>query len=407
MADIIFPITLSLAERDLLLNGTISIDDEILSKVEKAVTVGDVVRFILPLEELDLLLDGIAAEANHAENERKQGAFDRLHERLADFVESRLGDNDEGKMGIIPQVLDSLSPPTDLDDLDDASVIEMMNRAVDKAVRSYNRRPDKELGGLSPEQTYLLLDHGWWGSKAPLQLNSDLTLADLEKVRLLVNARDFLTAIAEMDGAPCTAKGNLNRKFTGEMLNSLNWPDGFVEKVKRFNKVINENDVWPLHLLRIIARQAGLIRKYKKKFVITKSGRSLLSEQKAGELFASLFNTHFRKFNLAYLDRLPEKPMFQAFFPILLYKLSQLSSSTYYEIEKLPSLMIPPTLLKEIESERSWCTPDSYLKMRVFRPLEKFGLLEIKLKVEKSFLYPEETHIKKTGLFDKYFRFSN
>lgn len=96
------------------------------------------------------------------------------------------------------------------------------------------------------------------------------------------------------------------------MLGAMRWREGFVEDVVRWNKVINERDVWPLHELRVILKLAGLIRNRKGRFAPTRAGRDANTNEHAGVLFAKLFHTTFCKFNLGFRDRWPEVSDFQA-----------------------------------------------------------------------------------------------
>ena len=63
----------------------------------------------------------------------------------------------------------------------------------------------------------------------------------------------------EEDGAKTTAKGNLNRKFVARMVTEMGLPGDFLEDLFFHNKVINESDVWPLEIMRIVLELGKLI----------------------------------------------------------------------------------------------------------------------------------------------------
>ena len=68
---------------------------------------------------------------------------------------------------------------------------------------------------------------------------------------------------------------------------------------------------------------AGLVRRRKGAFQATRKARELLEPGRAGELFTLLFRTHFRTFNLAYVDRAPEAPEFQRTIAFSLYRFAR------------------------------------------------------------------------------------
>jgi hypothetical protein len=87
------------------------------------------------------------------------------------------------------------------------------------------------------------------------------------------------------------------------------------------NKVICEEDVFPLHVIRVILEFSKIIRKYKGAWSVSKKFEYLIEGEHAGELFKSLFYTHFRRFPLNYLDRLREETGFQYYVACPLYVL--------------------------------------------------------------------------------------
>ncbi len=87
MAEIKIPVTITLRERDLLLNETTAVDEDVLAKLRVAEVVGDKIRFSLSLDDLDLLLGSLASEANHADSEVKEMAFGFLLYRLMRIFE--------------------------------------------------------------------------------------------------------------------------------------------------------------------------------------------------------------------------------------------------------------------------------------------------------------------------------
>ena len=71
----------------------------------------------------------------------------------------------------------------------------------------------------------------------------DLSLTDLGKAEILINARVFLRALLESSGTKATETGNLNRKFVRQMVEAISWFPGYVDDLESLFKVWNERHV--------------------------------------------------------------------------------------------------------------------------------------------------------------------
>jgi hypothetical protein len=192
----------------------------------------------------------------------------------------------------------------------------------------------------------------------------------------LTNARILLQAVIERDGLPTTKAGNLQRVFVAEMLERMTWPDGFAETVRHMNKAINEDDVWGLHVLRVLLEVAGLLRRRKGRFKVTRAGRRLAEEQKAGALLAHLFRAYFRDFNLAYGDRDVAAPDLQAVVPLLLWRIGA-EARSWVDPEVLAARVLPGSLRNDPEDPPMFSDGGvTRCERRVVEPLVGFGLLE-------------------------------
>jgi hypothetical protein len=70
----------------------------------------------------------------------------------------------------------------------------------------------------------------------------------------------------------------------------IEWPDYDQADAFRLNKVINEPDFLPLHVVRQLAQAATLVRVQRGKLVATPLGKSILSDARRGSLLAVLFH---------------------------------------------------------------------------------------------------------------------
>jgi hypothetical protein len=396
-------LTLTRQERQALLEGARAVPPHILDRIAAAPWQGESVRIWLELDDLEELLQGLATEADRATSRRREELFLNLHARLlADFGRAAgldsTGIDEPSLQELIRNFMGSMDQPG----FDAHSASEALARLINEQ----NRRPLPELGNLSPDQAFLLHSCGWWADPFPIRLEQNLSFEQVGETTFLHNVRAFLRAADEFEGAPTTAKGNLNRAFVGHMLELLRLRPGHLEMLRQACKVINEPDVWQLHIVRVICQLGGLVRKYKKRFVVTRKGRELLREDRAGALYHHLFDTMFRQFNLAYLTRVDEVPGIQETFPYELYRIAQLPLEQAHEIDDLVPVVLLPVVREEIaEYASSVDTPRWLLKNFLLRPLEGFGLVEIVAGKRKPPSVDLMNRVRRLPLFDAFIRF--
>jgi hypothetical protein len=268
---------------------------------------------------------------------------------------------------------------------------------------AYNRRGQADMGGLSPVQVQRLLSSGWEGEGGAVRLTEDLGLPELAGARILHNARAFLAALREEDGTRATSAGNLNRKFVQAMVERLAWRPGFVEDLRRWNKVVNEEDAWPLHRLRLLLDLAGLVTRRKGRFRATRRSELVTADDRAGALFALLFRSHFRTLNLAYLDGAPEAPGFQETIAYTLYRFGVVGDA-WRSPEELAAGLLLPTLRERLEEEPPPDPAPLILRTRLLGPLEDFGLADLREEPGEQ-RWETRRFYRKTALFDRFLRF--
>jgi hypothetical protein len=278
-----------------------------------------------------------------------------------------------------------------------------------RRMEAYNAAPQDELAGISPHQAQELLMGGVSG-EGPLRLSDVLGLDELEPSSFLFNARAFLAAAGEAGGAPLTQTGNLKRVFVAEMLERLRLPEDYLDRLHRYNKVVNEMDVGLLHVLRVNLELAGLIRKRKGRFHLTRKGRELMRPQAAGALFQHLFQVHFGEFNLAYPGREEDRLGLQGALPLLLWKMSR-RAQDWISVEELTPVLLPDNVVRMgIDDEGSRRRVDMMVYYHILRPLMVFGLLEeARDDAPEDELYPgwdpSEINLRVTPLFGRFLAF--
>jgi hypothetical protein len=254
---------------------------------------------------------------------------------------------------------------------DDDRLLEEVNRRIGQVVGGFNRLPRSDMAGLSPEQASALLRDDWSG-EGTIRLNRSLSLSRVEASDLLANARTLLAA-ADPDGLPATQSGNLGVAAVRSLLDRLRPPE-LIARSRRYSKRSWEQDFWPLHEARVLLELSGLLARRKGRFRLTRAGRTMLPETSAGELFARLFTTHLRKYNLEYGSRGPEWPGLQSTISFTLYALSREAGSWASSVDLLPRVLLPAVMDELPESDPA--TLALWMELRILTPLCDYALLE-------------------------------
>jgi len=292
------------------------------------------------------------------------------------------------------------------DDFEGIHSMEELQNLLRKETEAHNNAPREELGSLTPIQARDLLYTPWDDSSCPLKLNESLPSEALNEIEFVQNSRLLLNYIKEREPLPTTNTGNLKRKDVGRLLDEMVPPyDNFVEKVRDMNKVINEQDVVPLHTIKTVMEIGGLVNIEGSKFTIPSRTEKFMADEREGELYADLFRVYFREYNIAYFTRGPELEIVQDTVPFTLYRLSQLDDGWYAE-DGLTGKVANPAVLEaypDTELDETGNPLRFVYSQRVFAPLNRFGLLE-KRKGEMG-QYTRTTEFRRTALFDRFLSF--
>lgn len=343
----------------------------------------------MDLDSVEELAGYVASERNHGVNKKYRRMMDSIWRKLELVLETYTDEENlydrphEPIQDSFPAKLVRLwSGDISINDLAPEDLWELGRRIGQPA----GDRPIPYLGGLSLRQADLLIYSDWNDPNGPVQINSGLDLKSTMTSELWLSSRLFLQALQEEKRFEATATGNLSRKCVAFLLNAMNIPKDELESLYRFNKVINEMDVRIVHLVRLLLEIGKLIRHEKKSFRLTRRGAAMLKEDQAGELFATLFKVHFRKFNLAYLDQMEDNRPLQDTVGFTLLRISKV----FRQWRKADAETIGKILLPEVIDAAPSAFHNDYLlwqtESRILRPLVSFGLLyERKAKEESQF----------------------
>jgi hypothetical protein len=263
------------------------------------------------------------------------------------------------------------------------------------------------LNGVEPAWTILefnslnALRHEPSGSNHAVCLEPDLADAEISGSAFMANALILLRRAAETGGLKLTATGNLSRAVVEEMCGIIQAPDYDKAELLRFQKVINEPDILPLHFIRILTQTAKLLRTYRGKLIPTPLGRRMLAAEQHGPLQALLFHVALWHMNLAYFDGYPLDSWPQSEVGVILWSLSA-SAHDWLPRETLTRLCASP-VIGVLESQ--WDFGSSAMEARILRPLVWFGLLESRTEGRSPTEVVDRRLYRKAPLFDRFLRF--
>lgn len=262
------------------------------------------------------------------------------------------------------------------------------------------------LGGAEPYWTYLDFDSYCRLRRNPdegdraLRLTSDLTETEAASSPI-VAALLHLLRMAEARPVSLTSSGCLSRAAVVELAEFVDGPAFDLSLIRSVTKVLNEQDVWPAELLRVIAVEMRLLRRAGKTLVPTAKARKLLGTGGAGDLAARLFEIVFWRINLGRWDGCPVPSWPQGDMGIIVWALSHVASD-WETPDRLARLTTVP-VIGVLEAERDFS--GLALELRILRMLALFGLLDAEPAPQSPVRFPARRRYRKTPFFDRFLSF--
>ncbi len=240
---------------------------------------------------------------------------------------------------------------------------------LDQITQQQNRRQLDEFHGLSPEQMHRILIFPFASQglvRFPEVLHTNPVAPILTLFELLTDA------IGEQGLKP-TAKGNLPRNFCREAALTY-WGKHKYRENTRFRGINREEDFDDLHVTRLVADLAGLIRKYKGRFILSRDCRRLLAGDGMTTIYPKLFRAYVEQFNWAYRDGYPELRFMQSAFLFTLYLLTRYGDAwrpqAFYENAFLGAF---PRLLDEVPPSQVISPDETVRRGYTWRSLVHFA----------------------------------
>lgn len=132
----------------------------------------------------------------------------------------------------------------------------------------------------------------------------------------------MLIAEAIGQGVKPTATGNLPRRLCQEVAQAYLGEEEY-RSLTCIGELRSELELTDLHTTRMVAEMAGLIRRYKGRFIVGRECRKAMAEQGKGWIYPRLFRTFAGDFNWGYGDSWAERPSIQQSFLFSLFLLKK------------------------------------------------------------------------------------
>jgi len=143
--------------------------------------------------------------------------------------------------------------------------------------------------GLSPDMMHRIL-HGTFDDISDiLELGGHILKTEVPLIPLLDIISALLGFLAESGPVPATAKGNLPRALIQRWWDEKLGPLEPNERLRAIMRPNNEMGAWTLHIARVIAGKAGLIKLHSQKFSVTVRGRALFEAGDLDAMYRSMF----------------------------------------------------------------------------------------------------------------------
>jgi hypothetical protein len=247
--------------------------------------------------------------------------------------------------------------------------LEEAQAVLDQITQQQNRRQLDEFHGLSPEQMHRMLNFPF----ASLELVRISEVVDANPAAPILSLFKLLTDTIGNQGLKPTAKGNLPRNFCREAA-LIYWGEQRYQEKTRFGGINREDDFTDLHVTRLVAELAGLIRKHKGRFILSRDCRRLLSDGGLAAIYPRLFRAYVEQFNWAYRDNYPELRFIQSAFLFTLHLLTRYGdarqSQVFYEDVFLRAF---PMLLDEVPPSPVFSPDDEVRSCYTWRTLVHFA----------------------------------
>lgn len=288
----------------------------------------------------------------------------------------------------------------------DINLMEDLQAALNTITAKQNHTQHDDFLGLSSEQVHRML-YFPYDTPELFQFSTQLNIEAEAPILMLIEC--IASAIDEKGLLATKAKGNLPQKLC-----KTAWDDykqHYATKSIHAAMTVNkEDDFLELQVVRITLELAGLLRKTRGRFYLTKKYQKIIKESGLKGLYPIIFKAFCLQFNWAYSDGFDDVPFIQQSFLFSLYLLKQhgknMTALSVYEDDFLKAF---PMVIGDME-KTSYSTPEeSARRCYNIRACERFlvflGLATLE-KIPSDNIFEHKNKIQKTALFDAMLHFN-
>lgn len=282
--------------------------------------------------------------------------------------------------------------------------IDEVNALLHQHMQKQGQTVLEDFQGLSPEQMHRVL-HFPFSSPELATIPEKLVVTPEAPI---IKAFTLLADGIGEAGLKPTATGNLPRQFCRDTAKAYLGEEEYI-RWSKYGELKSEPEFSELHVTRLVAEMAGLIRKYKGKFILSRECRTMLSNEGAASMYPRLLKSFVQEYEWSYQDRFNELPFLQQSFLFTLYLLHKhgddWQTNRFYEDLYIKAF---PRLLSEVQPPTSYYTPEDCLRLSYsVRCLERFaeffGLIEVE-RLDKD-RYSEGFKVRKLPLLGQVVQF--
>jgi hypothetical protein len=208
-------------------------------------------------------------------------------------------------------------------------------------------------------------------------------------------------------GLKLTVRDNLPRNVVRQIA-SAQMDEQELDEYCGSEKIYKEQDYPDLHITKIVAEFAGLLRLSKGQLTLTRKYHELASRGGMRAIYPVLLRAYVQELNWGYAHVLPEIDAVQQFFAFTLYLLAcygdRWRSSTFYEDKFLNAF---PMVINEVEPTEYFSAEEVLRQTYTLRSFVQFGdfMGLVESEDPEHFWIEEQFAVRKTPLLDAVVRF--
>lgn len=272
---------------------------------------------------------------------------------------------------------------------------------IETAILLKNNSPLDDLSGLSPNDMYDLIYYPH-KSNSRVQIRSDISNATLDSIPFFRIVEELVKIVQRDSSIKLTALGALPKKVMVELYSYKFIPEQLLES--GISKLTRQQDSISIENARLVAELAGLVKKIKGKFLLTKKGSLFLKPDNRLQFFKTVFEVFTERFMWSYNDGYPEHPIGQRGWAFSLFMLAkfgdQIRQGEFYGDKYVIAFPHLINFFNHITYE----TPrDNCIRCYVVRTFDRFFEWFGFVAVEKGTTIFDKSNYRASDLFQKVF----